>query len=219
MFAPTWSHKNSYLCALFSETVVTYLTASFAAVSKRNVHWVALKHTFNTWTCLYYVQYFVLYLYYVHIGTYCFVFIKLLRERIAAVQNTNIRGPLLKNLCSIVLEICHTPNLNLHYKKTWFFKGYLQVVMVLFKTIALRTLLCQNDSLLEFRVLCSRPFVFQICNCQSTSLLIFWSSVIQLHRLSTHSQRVNYFILKFKFKFNFKIVTGCHVLIFFFGHI
>ncbi len=57
-------------------------------------------------------------------------------------------------------------------------------------------------------VLCSRPFVFQICNCQSTSLLIFWSSVIQLHRLSTHSQQVNDSILKFKYKFNLKIVTG-----------
>ncbi len=87
--------------------------------------------------------------------------------------------------------------------------GSLCAVMVLFRTIAFwRTLFCRNSSLLEFRVLCSRPFVFQICNCQSTSLLIFWSSVIQLHRSSTHSQQVNYLILKFKYKFNFKIVTG-----------
>ncbi len=51
---------------------------------------------------------------------------------------------------------------------------------------------------LEFRILCSRPFVFQICNCQSTSLLIFWSSGIQLtsHRFSTHSHQVNHFFLK-----------------------
>ncbi len=108
----------------------------------------------------------------------------------------------------------------LHSKKRWFFKGSLHAVMVLFRTIAFwRTLLCQNGSLLEFKVLCSRPFVFQICNCQSTSLLIFWSSVIQQHRLSTHSQQVNYFILKFKYKFNFKIVTGfqTNVLIFFFS--
>ncbi len=38
--------------------------------------------------------------------------------------------------------------------------------------------------------------------------MIFWSSVIQLHTLSTHSQQVNDFIPKFKYKFNFKIVTG-----------
>ncbi len=78
--------KNSYLCALFSETVFTYLTAHFAVVSKRNVHWVVLKHRFNTWT--------LARLYYFHIGTYCCVFIKLLQERIAAVQNSNIQGPL-----------------------------------------------------------------------------------------------------------------------------
>ncbi len=35
----------------------------FAAVSKRNVHWVALKHRFNTWTLAHF--------YYVDIGTYC----------------------------------------------------------------------------------------------------------------------------------------------------
>ncbi len=31
--------------------------------------------------------------YYVDIGTYCCVFITLLQKRIAAVQNSNIRGP------------------------------------------------------------------------------------------------------------------------------
>ncbi len=92
-------------------------------------------------------------------------------------------------------------------KKLWFFKGSLHAVMVLFRTMAFwRTILCRKWFFLK--VLCSRPFVFQICNCQSTSLLIFRSSVIQLHRLSTHSQQVNYFILKFKYKFNCKIVTG-----------
>ncbi len=96
-----------------------------------------------------------------------------------------------------------------HSKNIWFFKGSLHAVMVIFRTIAFwRTLLCRNGSLLEFRVLCSRSFVFQICTCQSTSLVIVWSSVIQLHRLSTLSQWVNYFILKFKYKFNLKIVTG-----------
>ncbi len=34
--------------------------------------------------------------YYVHIGTYCSVFITLLQVRIAVVQNSNIWGPLLK---------------------------------------------------------------------------------------------------------------------------
>jgi len=82
-FSATWTHKNSYLCALFSETIFTYLTAHFAAVSERNVHWVVLKHRFNMWTLAHF--------YYVHIGMYCSVFIKLLQECIAAVQNSNIR--------------------------------------------------------------------------------------------------------------------------------
>lgn len=38
VFLTTWSHKNEYLCALFSETVFMYLTARLAGVSKRNVH-------------------------------------------------------------------------------------------------------------------------------------------------------------------------------------
>ncbi len=99
--------------------------------------------------------------------------------------------------------------LNIFFKNYTLKKhGSLHAVMVLFRTTFWRTLLCRNGSLLEFRVLCSRPFDFQICNCQSTSLLIFWSSVIQLYRLLTHSQQVNDFILKFKYKCNFKIVTG-----------
>ncbi len=53
-------------------TVFTYITARFTAVSKRNVHWVALKHRFNTWN--------LAHLYYVDIGTYCCVFIKLFRN-------------------------------------------------------------------------------------------------------------------------------------------
>ncbi len=44
---PTWSHKNTYLCAL---SVRHRYTARFTAVSKRNVHWVELKHRLNTWT-------------------------------------------------------------------------------------------------------------------------------------------------------------------------
>ncbi len=75
-----------------------YLTARFAEVSKRNVHWVALKHRLNMWTLAHF--------YYVDIGTYCCVFITLLQKRIAAVQNSNIRGLSLKaNALS-----CPTPN-------------------------------------------------------------------------------------------------------------
>ncbi len=95
---PTWSHKNSYHCALFRKTVFTYLTAHFSAVTKRNVHWVPLKHRFNTWTLAHF--------HYVDVGTYCCVFIKLFQVRIAAVQNLNIRRLSLKgNSLS-----CPTPN-------------------------------------------------------------------------------------------------------------
>ncbi len=84
----TWSHKNTYLCALSLWHRFMYLTARFAAVSKRNVQWVALKHRLNTWTLAHF--------YYVDIGTYCCVFITLLQKCIAAVQNSNIRGLSLK---------------------------------------------------------------------------------------------------------------------------
>ncbi len=84
----TWSHKNTYLCALSVRHRFTYLTARFTTVSKRNVHWVALKHRFNTWTLVHF--------YYVYIGTYCCVFITSLQKRIAVVQNSNIRGLSLK---------------------------------------------------------------------------------------------------------------------------
>ncbi len=59
----TWSHKNPYLCALSVRHRFTYLTARFTAVSKRNVHWVALKHRLNTWTLARF--------YYVDTGTHC----------------------------------------------------------------------------------------------------------------------------------------------------
>ncbi len=54
----TWSHKNTYLCALSVRHRFTYRTARFAAVSKRNVHWVSLKHRLNTWppASFYYVD-------------------------------------------------------------------------------------------------------------------------------------------------------------------
>ncbi len=84
----TWSHKNTYRCALSVRHRFTYLTACFTAVSKRNVHWVALKHRLNTWTLARF--------YYVDLDTYFCVFIKLLQKRIAVVQNSNIRGLSLK---------------------------------------------------------------------------------------------------------------------------
>jgi len=80
----TWSHKNTYLCALSVRHRFMYRTARFTAISKRNVHWVALKHRLNTWK----------YVNFVDIGRYCCVFIMFLQVRIAAVQN--IRGLFLK---------------------------------------------------------------------------------------------------------------------------
>ncbi len=74
----TCSHKNMYLCALSVWHCFMYLTAHFAAVSKRNVHWVALKHRLNTWTLAHF--------YYVDVGTYCCVFITLLQKCIAAAE-------------------------------------------------------------------------------------------------------------------------------------
>ncbi len=72
-----------YLCALSVRHRFMYLTARFTTVSKRNVHWVALKHRFNTWTLAHF--------YYVDIGTYWCVFIKLLQKHIVSVQNSNIQ--------------------------------------------------------------------------------------------------------------------------------
>ncbi len=57
----------------------TYLTARFAAVSKRNVHWVVLKHRLSMWTLAHF--------YYVDIGTHCCVCITLLQVHIVVVQN------------------------------------------------------------------------------------------------------------------------------------
>ncbi len=85
---PIIMHLIRTLCALSVRHRLKYLTARFAAVSKRNVHWVALKHRLNTSTLARF--------YYVDIGTYCCVFITFLQKRIAAVQNSNIRGLSLK---------------------------------------------------------------------------------------------------------------------------
>ncbi len=59
---------------------------------------MALKHRLNTWT--------LTHLYYVDIGTYCFVFITLLQVHITVLQNSNIWGLSQKvNALS-----CPTPN-------------------------------------------------------------------------------------------------------------
>ncbi len=84
----------------------TYLTARFTAVTKRNVHWVALKHRLNTWTLAHF--------YYIDIGTYCCIFMKLLQKRNAASSEFIYPGSVPKNECSIVLEIYPTPNPSLN---------------------------------------------------------------------------------------------------------
>ncbi len=105
-------YKNTYLCALSVWHRFTYLTAHFAAVSKRNAHWVALKHRLNTWTLAHF--------YYVDIGTYCCVFITLLQIRIAAVQNSNIRGLSLRVYalsCCSAKQMHKITNAKLIYKR------------------------------------------------------------------------------------------------------
>ncbi len=70
-------------------------------VSKRNVHWVALKHRLNTWTLarFYYVDKCTYCcFYYVAKGTYC------------GGWEFKYPGSVPKNECSIVLEIYPTPN-------------------------------------------------------------------------------------------------------------
>ncbi len=65
-----------------------------------------LKQGFNTWTLAHF--------YYVASGTYCCVFIMLLQVRIAVFLlrcfEFKYPGTIAKNECSIVLEICPTPN-------------------------------------------------------------------------------------------------------------
>ncbi len=85
--------------------------------------------------------------------------------------------------------------------KMWLYVS-LHAVMVLFRTIAFwRTLLCWNGSLMEFRVICSHPFVFfQICNCQSTSLLVSFLKLdtnVSLHLESVPKQTCSYLLIYF----------------------
>ncbi len=96
------------LCTFYRDCF-THLTAGFTSDSKRNVHWVSLKHRFNTWTLARF--------YYAHIGTYCCV----LLECIVAVQDSNIQGPLLKiNVLSCWKYSLHKPN----PKPTWYIYIY-----------------------------------------------------------------------------------------------
>ncbi len=97
----TWSYKYTYLCALSVRHRFMYLTARFAAVSKINFHWVALKHRLNTWT--------LAHLYYVDIGTY-YCFYCVATETYCGGSEFKYPGTVAKNEYSIVLEICPTPN-------------------------------------------------------------------------------------------------------------
>ncbi len=89
----------------FCNTVIMYLAACFAAVSKWNVQRVALKHTFNTWPW--------------------HVFITLVQARIAVFSLCCLRYVLLPfiiqisgecrwRLSSMKLEVSLTPNPNLN---------------------------------------------------------------------------------------------------------
>ncbi len=93
----TWSHKNTYLCALSVRHRFMYLTARFTSFKEKCPLSGAKTR----------VKYVNPGMFFVDIGMYCCVYTTLLQERIAAVQNSNIRGLSLK---VIVLEICPTPN-------------------------------------------------------------------------------------------------------------
>ncbi len=87
------------------------------------------------------------------------------------------------------------------HTQIWFFKGSLHAVMVLFRTISFwRTILCRNGSLFP-------SFVFQICNCQSTSLLIFWSSDESFSFLNLN-KKINVLIFVFVFLFTYSLVCA-----------
>ncbi len=72
--------KNTCLYTHFCNTVITFLIACFAAISK----WIVRECRRNTRP--------VSWPWHVGTGTYCCVFIMLLEERIVAVQNSNIWG-------------------------------------------------------------------------------------------------------------------------------
>ncbi len=97
---------NTCLYIHFCNTVIMYLAARFAAVSKWNVQRVALKHTFNTWP-----WHVLITLVQAHIAVF---FIMLLEVRFAAIHNSNIRWVSLKIKLYEVGSIPYTnPTLNL----------------------------------------------------------------------------------------------------------
>ncbi len=89
-----------YLGALCSDTVFTYLTARFAAVSKRNVPTIRTRAKTRVpgTFLLHWYRYVLLCFYYIASGTYC------------GGSEFKYPGTVAKSECSILLEICPTPN-------------------------------------------------------------------------------------------------------------
>ncbi len=96
------------ICVLFCKTVFTYLTARFTTVSKIKctlsgaktlVQYVNTGMFLLGWYryvllfLLGWYRYVLLCFYYFDMGMYCCVCIKLFQVHIAAVQNSDIRGP------------------------------------------------------------------------------------------------------------------------------
>ncbi len=138
----------------------TYLTARFAAVTKRNVHWVALKHRLNTWTLAHF--------YYVDIGTYCCIFMKLLQKRNAAGSEFIYPGsfPKMNALSCWKYTLHQTQNLpeSVNKCKTYL-KMYLLMQLCHFKFIICRfELLCQTVITLDLnRSSTSLKYVSVLC--------------------------------------------------------
>ncbi len=86
------SWKYVLLCT-FCATPFYVPYARFAAVSKRNVHWVELKHRLNTWNLARF--------YYVDIGTYC-CFYYVATETYCTGSEFKYPGSVPKSSCSIM---------------------------------------------------------------------------------------------------------------------
>ncbi len=146
----------------FCSTVITYLTARFAAVSKWNVRCVALKRGFNTW------PWQVHHYHYVDIDTYCCVFTALLQVCIGMVHNSNIRRVLLK----VIALSCWKYPLNQHYSvDVWFvrIRQYLAEIQ-LFEN--LRVQKNRNIEKIAFKVVQMKFLAMRITN-QKFSFDIF----------------------------------------------
>ncbi len=170
----TWSHKNTYHFSLSVRHRFTYPTARFTTVSKRNVHWVALKHRLNTWTLARF--------YYLDIGTYCCIFITLLQKLIAAVQNSNIRSLSLK--CNALSCPITNSNLNLPdsvNKCKTYIKTYLLIQPCHFNVLVCRFELLYRTVITQESNWSSSPFKYisvlrelqnKLTVCENTSI---WS--------------------------------------------